>query len=133
MYRSWPKLNQGGSKYYYCLSMGTFKGGKFCVFFDNFPILNPPLKYAIIAHFRVFRHFRGIFRACTRTQNRRKIIFNPLCPFFIFIFDRIIFLNSKKTMCQVFLIWSNYGILTILQYFICNGEKDGVLVQIREI
>ena len=35
----------------------------------------PPPKYAIIAHFRPCRPFRGIFRACTRSQNRRRIIF----------------------------------------------------------
>ena len=59
------------------------------------PLLGPSLKYATLTHFRLFRPFEAIFA---------KYFFHPLYSFYSFIFDRLIFLNSKKpcVRCPLF-------------------------------
>ena len=66
-----------------------------------------------VAH---FRPFRGKIRACARSQNRRGRIFYPITLFLLSNFDRLIFLNSKKTCIKFPLL----GASTVPAIYVCN-------------
>ena len=77
------------------------------------PLLRTPLENASLAH---FRPFRGKIRACIRSQTRRRIIFYPIYPFFIFNFRSFNNLNSKKSCIKCPLLGSS-------TVHICNSSQ----------